>query len=188
DTLSEGLRQLETAWRFFANSQTKYGRLFHTRFIAGFKSVEVTYNETTQQWHPHIHCLGVKEKFSRDCDILNFSWQNSVAKAGGFCSDKIVFTKIDSHRDCELHLHHSVSDSEYSEYLFSNLREVCKYISKCDWSKVPSYRIGEVVTVLKGKRQFSCWGSLLGVLDDVDRAMSIHDTDAFDDFVCQVCG
>jgi hypothetical protein len=201
DSLSEGLKQLQGAWNFMTGQSVKYKKLFHTRFVGGFNSIEVKTGKNSQQWHPHMHSLVLKDKWSYDVDVLDFIWRSSVNKAGGVCEQHPYISKI--HVDKvpgaenlktfgslrELRKKgYNLSEEDYKCVIAENVREVCKYITKFDWKKEPPERIGELYTSLKGKRQYSVWGRLKGLRDEAEALLAHKSNDEVQDFICQVCG
>ncbi len=177
DGLSEGLKQLEGAWRLMTG--TKYKKAFLSLFPGGFKSVEVKTGKNSKQWHPHIHALVLKTRYSKDTDFLHYVWPRCVAEMGGFATNLeiMAFNKKPGE-----------AKEDYELRLFNSVKEVCKYITKFDWRKEAPERIAELYTTLKGKRQYAVWGQLRHVRDEVETAFKTKSDAECKDFVCQKCG
>lgn len=176
DTLEEGLKQLEGAWRLMTN---KYRKVFLSYFPGGFKSIEVKTGKNSGQWHPHIHALVLKDRYSKDTDFLHYVWPKCVADMGGEAVNiKILPLKMSPGQDKE----------DFEVELAKNVKEVCKYITKFDWEKEKSERVAEMYEALRGKRQYAVWGALQHVRHEVDADLNTKSDAEVKEFVCQRCG
>jgi len=177
DSLKDGLEQLEGAWRLMTGK--RYRKAFLSKFPGGFKSIEVKTGKNSGQWHPHIHALVLKDKFSKDTDFLHYAWPKCVAACGGFAQNlKLVpFERIPGE-----------TSEEYDCRLMKSVREVAKYITKFDWKKETPERVGELFSALQGKRQYAVWGQLINVRHEVQHALDTHSDDECENFICQMCG
>ena len=177
DLLSDGLSQLEGAWRLMTGK--RYRKAWLSKFPGGFRSIEVKTGANSGQWHPHIHALVLKEKFSNDTKFLHYVWPKCVAECGGFSQNlKILPFKRQSGEDKE----------SYDLRLIKAVKEVCKYITKFDWENEAPERVGEMYNALQGKRQYSVWGALQHVRAAVDQDLATKSDDELKEFVCQKCG
>lgn len=177
DLLKDGLNQLEGAWRQMTGK--KFRKAFLSKFPGGFRSIEIKTGKNSGQWHPHIHALVLKEKFSKDTDFLHYVWPRCVAENGGYAENlKIMAFKRQPNEP----------DEEYNLRLIKSVKEVCKYITKFDWEKETPERVGEIYSALKGKRQYAVWGALSYVRQAVENDLSTKSNKEVDDFICQKCG
>jgi len=177
DRLNDGLNQLEGAWRLMAGK--RYRKAFLSKFPGGFRSIEVKTGEKSGQWHPHIHALVLKEKYSKDTDFLHYVWPRCVDECGGYAENlKIMAFKRERNEDSEV----------YNLKLIKAVKEVCKYITKFDWQNEAPERVGEMYSALKGKRQYAVWGALINVRKAVEHDLSVKSDKEVDDFICQKCG
>lgn len=177
DSLEEGMQQLEGAWRLMTGK--RYRKAFLSKFPGGFKSIEVKTGENSGQWHPHIHALVLKDKFSNDTKFLHYVWPKCVAECGGEAVNLKILPFKRSPGD---------TDEEYDIKLAKSIREVCKYITKFDWENEQPERIGEMFRALHGKRQYSVWGALQQVRHEVANDFATKTEKQMLDFACQKCG
>lgn len=176
NSLNEGLRQLEGAWRLMTN---KYRKAFLSYFPGGFKSIEVKTGKNSGEWHPHIHALVLKTRYSKDTDFLHYVWPKCVAEMGG----EAVNLKI-----LPFKKQLGESSMDYNCRLAKSIREVCKYITKFDWEKEELSRVAEMVLSLKGKRQYAVWGALQNVRHAVEADLNTKSDNEIKEFYCQRCG
>lgn len=176
DSLNEGLHQLEGAWR---SMTTKYRKAFLSYFPGGFKSIEVKTGKNSGQWHPHIHALVLKDKYSKDTDFLHYVWPKCVYEMGG----EAVNLKI-----LPFKKQPGESSEDYDLRLVKSVREVCKYITKFDWETEKPERVAEMVSALKGKRQYAVWGALQNVRHAVEADLNTKSDEEIKEFICQRCG
>ncbi|MCX4287382.1 MAG: protein rep [Clostridia bacterium] len=177
DLLKDGLNQLEGAWRQMTGKN--FRKAFLSKFPGGFRSIEVKTGKNSGQWHPHIHALVLKERFSKDTDFLHYVWPRCVAENGGYAENlKIMAFKRQPNEP----------DEEYNLRLIKSVKEVCKYITKFDWEKETPERIGEMYSALKGKRQYAVWGVLSYVRQEVENDLTNKSNKEVEDFICQKCG
>lgn len=182
DSLAEGIKQLQGGWSNFTNSNSKYGKMFHSYFPGGFKAVEVVTGENSKQWHAHIHAICLKEQFSKEINFLHTAWPASVEKAGGYaCNVQILPFKPYNKAN-------SYTKEDYELQLVKSIKECCKYISKVNWLEESPERISELYTALSGKRQYSTWGVMYAVQEAVDADMNNKSDNDVEEFICQACG
>lgn len=182
DLLRDGLHQLDKGWSYMTGSNSKYGRLFHSYFVGGFKAIEVKTGANSGKWHPHIHAICLKEKNSHDMTFLRSAWPASVAKAGGYSSNLEIMPFKPFWQS------QYANREEYELSLVKSIKEVCKYITKFNWSDEAPERVKEMYSALYGKRQYSTWGLMYAVKEMVDHDLATKSDEECKDFVCQVCG
>ncbi len=179
DSLNEGLRQLEGAWRLMS---TRYRKMFLDHFPGGFRSLEVKTGKNSKQWHPHLHVLFCKNRKCDDTYFLKYIWPKCVAEMGGVANAPEIKTIKPKNRIDK-------RDENYWDLaLVDSLKETCKYITKFDWENEEPDRVGELYDSLRGRRQFAVWGCLSYIRQAVKNAMDKKTDDEIQDFVCQVCG
>lgn len=175
DNLQEGLNQLEGAWRLMT---TKYRKGFLSLFPGGFKAIEVKTGKNSGQWHPHLHALVLKDRYSKDTNFLHYVWPKCVAEMGGVAVNlKILpFSKQPGE-----------SKEAFDVRLAQSVKEVCKYITKFNWKDEKPERLAEMFNALKGKRQYAVWGALTNVRNAVAKDLNTKSNDEVQNFVCQRC-
>lgn len=127
DDLSDAIKIMFNAWYKFYHLKS-----VQVAFKGYFKSLEVTYNDNTQTYHPHLHILVAVQKsyfsghsyLSRDT-ITEF-WRNSLNKCiDKYGNENIIALKRDDFYSCDIR---RVQDNEQQ---FTNAcYELSKYISK----------------------------------------------------------
>lgn len=184
DNLFENLKIIENAWRDMVNKNNKFKKVFKSKFVGGCRSLEVKIGENSNLWHPHYHCIALKEKPSKDTYFLHYAWPLAVQAAGGDIDERnlkiLPFYPYDKSK---------VTDREtYNLQLVKSIKEVVKYMLKVDYENLPSERLAELVTATKGKRQVNLWGCLYNLKKLVDGDYDKMSDNDVKDFVCQVCG
>ena len=177
DRLSDGLGQLEGAWRLMTGK--RYRKAFLTKFPGGFRSIEVKTGADSGQWHPHIHALVLKKKYSKDTTFLHYVWPKCVAECGGYSENLKILP---------FNRKPGETKEDFDLRLVKSVKEVCKYITKFDWENEAPERVGEMYQALRGKRQYSVWGALQNVRAAVEQDLSTKSDKDVQDFICQKCG
>lgn len=181
-SLREALDVLNTAWRFFYNRDRQSSKEFHWKFIGGIKSLEVKTGENSGEWHPHLHCLLIKDRYSYDKAFIDTAWRRCVRLAGGAKDEGIT------------HIESIYATSENGKKTFDKLAlmkgivESVKYISKFDYKNESSERLRELVDSLDGVRQidtFGCCKNIQKAVEDDSKDERIHDVV---EHTCQLCG
>lgn len=181
-SLREALDVLNTAWRFFYNRDRQSSKEFHWKFIGGIKSLEVKTGKNSGEWHPHLHCLLIKDRYSYDKAFIDMAWRRCVRLAGGAEDEGIT------------HIESIYATSENGKKTFDKLAlmkgivESVKYISKFDYKNESSERLRELVDSLDGVRQidtFGCCKNIQKAVEDDQKDDRIHDVV---EHTCQLCG
>ena len=181
DSLSEGLDILQAAWRYMYNKK-QFSKEFKKRFVGGLKSLEITTGRNSGQWHPHLHCIVLKETFSSDSEYLNKAWRGSIKAVGGDKDEGIYKLSKIRYKD----KNGVVYDNRTA--LIRGIVETCKYITKFNYSQESPDRLAELYISTKGKRQISTWGVLRHIAKQVDKDMQEVKNKDIKDFVCRACG
>lgn len=184
DNLEEGLNVLEKAWHEMTSENVKFRKVFKSKFLGGVRSLEIKLGEKSNLWHPHLHCLALKDKPSKDTYFLHYAWPLAVHAAGGDIDERnlkiLPFSPYDKS---------NVVDREsFNLELVKSIAEVVKYIVKVDYASLPPKRLAELVPAVKGKRQINLWGVLYNLKQVVDGDMETMSERELKEFVCQVCG
>ena len=120
--------------------------------LGGFRTLEVTVNQDTCQYHPHLHCVVVvDEDYFKNNYIsqaeLQTMWQSSM---------RLDYEPI-------VHIR-AVSDKKTSAQFFSSaVEEVAKYATKSADYLVPDLdetdrRVCDLAHSLHGRRLYTMWG------------------------------
>lgn len=182
--LSEGLNILQGAWREMVNNNVKFRKVFKSSFPGGVRSLEIVQGENSGLWHPHLHCLALKERFSRDTYFLHYAWPLAVQAAGGAVDERNL--KILSFKPYDKS---NVRDREtYKLELQKSISEVVKYMVKVGYDELPNERLPELVKSTHKVRQINQWGVLYNLKKLVDGDLAKMSESEQKDFVCQVCG
>ena len=181
--LQEGLKILNKAWRLFYHEDKRISSTFHFKFAGGVKSLEVKTGENSDLWHPHLHVLLVKDRFSYDKMFLDNAWGKCVERAGGVVDEKINYIESIYMRD-----ENGVKKYD-KEALVKGIVESVKYISKFDYANEPSERLQELAEALKGVRQIDTFGCCKNIHKDVEEELNEEiKLNEIVEHACQVCG
>ena len=174
---------LNKAWRLFYHDDRSSAREFHWKFSGGVKSLEVKTGENSGLWHPHFHCLLIKDRFSYDKAFLDYAWKKCVKLAGG--DDDEGICHIES-----IYIRDENGEKVFDrDALIKAIVESFKYISKMDYSSEKPERISELVECLKGVRQIDTFGCCKNIGKDVEEDLKDDKLDSkIVSHVCQVCG
>lgn len=113
-------------------------------FRAGLWSIEVTYNEDSGTFHPHLHTLALGSFIS--AGRLSWDWSKAV---GGYAAAHVT----------------AVRNQDKS--LADGVAEVIKYITKIqDSISQPTFPVNEYIAGLYNQRLFSTYGALYGASDN----------------------
>lgn len=188
-SLSDGLRVLQEAWRHMTHENKQTRKEFKRRYEGGVKSLEVKIGENSQMWHPHFHTLVLKRSFSDDdYSFLAPAWSKSVEAVGGGKygtenQEGIVYLESFSGYSKK-----GGKKLSYEERLLKSIMEVVKYMTKFDYVNDTTDRLTEMYNSLKGHRQLSTWGVLYRVPREVEQSLESMTDEQISDFVCQICG
>ena len=183
DNLKKSIEVLNKAFRILQHDDKNFRKEFNKRFIGGLRSLEIKIGENSKLWHPHLHCLVVKNKFSRDFDFLSDAWNKAVKLAGGKESETTpglyglvsIFSLVDKKN----------TNTPLEKSIEVGTLETLKYITKFDY-ELDSERIPELITAIKGVRMLNTWGVLRKVDINVEEDMNKPYTEVLQS-VCSVC-
>ena len=182
--LQHSLDVLTKAFRYIQHDSKEYRKMFNSMFVGGVSSKEIKLGENSKLWHPHIHCIVIKDHYSEDFEYLKLIWNNSVRLAGGNASatdpTKYGSVYISSIVDRTSHLSDKQSSVEVG------VLETMKYITKFDY-QLDSALIPELVKSLKNVRTVNTWGVLRNIFDGVENDMLKPYSELYKN-CCTVCG
>ena len=183
-SLSHSLEVLTKAFRYICHESKEYSSVFKSMFVGGISSKEIKLGENSKLWHPHIHCLVVKDRYSQDFEYLKYIWNNAVRICGGYPSatnsGKYGSVFISSVVD------KTIGDTQYVKSVESGVLETMKYITKFDYQLDNEY-LPELVKTLKGVRSVNTWGCLRNIKSDVEDDMLKPYSEIYK-CACTVCG
>lgn len=172
--LKTSLKRLLGTWRNFTHQNLKMSKEFKKRFVGGIRFLEVKRGKNSKLWHPHFHLIVVKETPSRDFEWLVDAWSRSYSL---FVKQKI---------ECNVDIR--PFKIKKKDDLLKSVLEVCKYVSKFDWTNENITDVQEFVDSLVNIRSVSTWGIIRKKLrDDVEDEMSTPLLD-LKTLICQRCG
>ena len=170
--LKDALSILSKTWRVMVHDDKSLAKNFKTRFIGGFRALEVKRGKYCGLWHAHYHCLVIKDIYSKDFEFIKTSWQKAYRIVTG--KNVSLEVRIDDIR------------KNYKQDI-GIILEVAKYVTKFDWSFNDDVK--ELVESLIGVRTTSTWGCLRKKLteqnieNDMDKTLN-----QVVDLVCKSCG
>lgn len=159
--LQERFTHLMNAFRKLQNRYRDYlkkGRGFNEfcKIDGGFYTVEFTFNNKTNEWHPHIHLFALLNDYI-DHSKLSELWQD-VTGDSFVVGVKKAYSKKKNHNDG----------------IVSSVIEVCKYALK--FGDLTPEKNWLAYQVLRGKRLSGCFGSLRGVKEPDKLTDDLSDT------------
>lgn len=145
----------------------------HGAARGGIVSVEVTYNELTDTWHPHAHLL-LDGPFLPWAELRN-AWHELTSRDGGTPAWIVDVRRVKADPDGSL---------------AGGIREVVKYATKPSKALVETDGgavLAELLLALRGQRLVSAFGSLHGIPaaelePDVDDRDTVRIADPDDEF------
>jgi hypothetical protein len=167
ESLEERLGFLEASWRRLYHENKELRKKWKKVFPGGLKSIEIKLGKNSKQWHPHIHCLLMKDTYSKDFEWLKDEWKKATDGQG------------------------SVYIQALNRFnLLKSAVECVKYIMKPEKGVYEDdIRFNELYVAVKGKRQINTWGLLRGLKEkDIDEAAEGMDEKKLEAFVCSQCG
>lgn len=183
ESLKDGFDILNKAWKNFYFNDKECAKRFKCTFAGGVKSIEVKTGENSELWHPHIHCLLVKDRFSYDKQYIDAAWQKCIELAGGDNDEGITFIESIYMKD-----ENGVKTYD-KDALMKGIVETVKYITKFDYANEEPERLQELVSTLKGIRHIDTFGCCRNIQknveDEENEQVEIGDVV---EHVCQVCG
>ena len=181
--LEKSIQVLNDSFRYLSHQNRFMKKVFNSIFIGGIRSLEVKVGENSKKWHPHLHCIVVKDKYSKDFEFLRDSWNMAVKKCGGIESSldgKYGSVFVSSIVDKK----NPKNSNEYS--VETGVLETLKYITKFDYSSYGDM-LPELVRALKGVRSINTWGCLRNINLDVEEDMDKTYSEVYK-VACSVCG
>lgn len=179
DNLKNSIEVINRAFRILQHDDNNNSKEFNRRFIGGVRCLEVKLGENEKLWHPHLHCLVVKDKYERDIEFLQKAWNHAVKLAGGKESTTTPglygLVSIFSLKD-KKNLN-TVSEKSIE----IGCLETLKYITKFDYD-IDADKIPELIPALKGVRCINTWGILRKINIDIEEDMNKSFTE-----VCEQC-
>lgn len=160
DDLDERFKHLMNAFKKVMNRYRDYskkGRGFNEfcKIDGAFYTVEFTFNQKTNEWHPHIHMFALLNDYM-DHSKLSELWQDVTG-------DSFV-----------VGIKKAYSKNKKNDSLVSAIVEVCKYALK--FGDLTPEKTWEAYQILKGKRLSGCFGSLRGVKEPDKLTDDLSDT------------
>lgn len=153
--LSSTLDNMFKAWRNLTDKRSKVGKMFSKVFPAWFRSLEVTHNSVTDEYHPHFHViLFARESYFTGRDYLNTrDWVKMWRSALGVDYNPVCFVE-------------AVNSGANA------IKEVSKYsVKDTDYITEDSELMDKLVSVLsaalKGRRLYAFGGRLRKIAHDV---------------------
>lgn len=180
--LSQGIDKLIDGFRKLTHGNRKISRLFRKGIIAGvFRSIEITYNEDTNTWHPHMHCMFsfTPTYFTRGNYLKTHEWSAMWNEATGSGEDYILDIRMIKNYQKGKNEEVSLQD------LQDGIREVAKYCVKGsdfvspDDLDLTEKKISVLIDALEGRKLYNFTGCFriaqrILKLDDIESGDLIH--------------
>ena len=184
NNLKNSIEVINSAFRILQHDDKNFSKEFNRRFIGGVRCLEVKVGVNEKLWHPHLHCLVVKDKFERDIEFLQSAWNHAVKLAGGQESKTTPglygLVSIFSLKD-KKNLNSSTEKS-----IEIGCLETLKYITKFDY-ELDGKLIPELIPALNGVRCINTWGILRKINTDIEEDMNKTYTEIREQ-CCSNCG
>lgn len=182
--LSHALSVLTKSFRYIQHDNKEYSKIFNSMFVGGVSSKEVKLGENSKLWHPHIHCLVVKDHYSQDFEYLKYIWNDAVRVCGGN-PGSTDSGKFGSVFVCSI-IDKQGLNTDYIKSVEMGVLETMKYITKFDY-QLDNSLLPELVRALKGIRTVNTWGCLRNVSTNVESDINKSYTELVKQ-CCAVCG
>lgn len=173
-SLSEGLRVLKSAFRYMTHDDKFSRNAFKKMFVGGIRSIEIKTGKYSGSWHPHIHCIVLKDKYTRDFDLVRQLWERAVKAVGGVPGKGLKYGSVYAHGFTR-------------KGMLKNVIEVVKYITKIDWMNESPARVRELIDNSKNLRNVQCWGVLCRLPKKVEDDVKNADERALKGKICHAC-
>ena len=175
-----GLDTILKAFRYLTNGNKYYANIFKFMFVGGVKSLEVIRGESDiKSYHPHLHCLVIKNKFTRDFDILKEFWNNSLNVVMGTQNEKLGSIDI-----VQVKNPNSKSNKQNLNDVRTGLLETLKYITKVeDIFNYDDEMLSNFINYSHNRR----YVSVFGYLAKLSKALNEDLTESAKDQVGKVC-
>ena len=194
-TLKEGKEKLFEAWREMTHENKLNAKLFSFHITGGLKCFETTYNIEDKTYHPHFHILIVKEKFSKDFELIKTLWEQACQKVFN-TTDKVGSIYIESIKDNK---NKNVMFMQDKNSIINGVLECIKYITKFSAKDENGFQksifevydneiLIEMIYNFKGLRALSTFGCLYGYKKQLDEIKAEEDEEELKNRVCKVCG
>lgn len=194
ESLSDGRNKIFEAWREMTHDNKLSARLFKFHISGGIKSFEATYNFKDKTWHPHFHILIVKEKFSRDFELLKTLWEQACQKVFN-CDEKVGSIYVESIKDKN---NKFVTYMKSNDSILNGILECIKYVTKLTAKNTEGEtksifevygdkQLIELIDDFKGVRVLSSFGCLFNYQKQLNEIRSDYDDYKLKKRVCKVC-
>lgn len=176
----DGLDKLFLAFRYLTHINKFYARIFKYMFVGGVKSLEIIRGiEDKSSFHHHLHLLAIKNKYTRDFEVLQDMWNKSVNYAFGTSGEKlgsIYITQVKSPSN--------KSSKQNLADIKSGLLETLKYITKIeDIFDYEDSMLADFITYSRNRRYIS----VFGYLDKLSKALNSDLNESVKDQVGKIC-
>lgn len=186
--LKFGIRTLTNAFRYMTHQNRLYAKEFNKRFIGGVRGLEIKKGANSGDWHPHYHCIVVKNEYSNDFEYLKNAWNNSVKSVTGLLDIDVKLGSV---------FIQGINANNRKE-LLKGVVESLKYMTKYDGefntkkshtlalNSLDKCSILELVEATENVRQLSTWGVLrnFNAKEENSGQEDLHD---LVERVCLVC-
>lgn len=177
----DGLDIILKAFRYMTNGNKFYSRVFNYSFVGGVRSLEVirgvTDNET---YHTHLHLLVIKDKYTRDFEVLKEIWNNSVNVVCGTQNEKLGSVHITQVKSNKFHK----GEKQTINDVKAGILEAVKYITKVeDIFDYENQMLSDFITYSNKRRYISVFGGLA----KLSKAIQQDVTETTKDLVGKVC-
>ena len=171
DDLAGTVDQLFRGWKYLTNKNKR----FKQSILGTIRVLEVTFNSSTQEWHPHLHCiLAVPRRYFKSSDYISQDefchlWQKAIG------IDYLPIVHIQRFSStCQ-------SGSENRD-IKKSISEVSKYIAKgsdyLDFSDfdLSRHKVESLLSGIAHRRLFSC----SGVFREASKQLQLSDIETGD--------
>lgn len=156
---------MNKAFSYLTSSNRNFApaKEFKDNLLGYMKAIEITYNQLTDTYHPHIHCLfAVKAGYFRDGYIKKSSWQDIWSKA--MHSDRNLIVHVETIKNSK-----SKAVAEVAKYPVKS----ADLLNVTDEEKAVAALI--VLHSALHKRRLVTFG---GLLADIKRQLGLEDVDS----------
>lgn len=181
-SLQETLKILTNAFRYLQHQSKTFSKIFNGTFVGGIVCKEVKRGELSDFWHPHLHCLVVKEFYSKDYDWLKIAWNESVKAVGGICDKNGTYGSIDIRSIVDKK---NIYTDKYASVEVGVL-ETIKYVTKFEYEYDVEH-LQELVKTMSHVRCINSWGLLRKIDLNVDKDLNKTYSE-LRHCVCVACG
>lgn len=194
-TFKEGKEKLFSAWREMTHENKFNAKLFSFHITGGLRSFEVTYNNEDKTYHAHFHILIVKEKFSKDFELIKTLWEQATQKVFN-TNEKVGSIYIESIKDKR---NRNISYMKDKSSILNGILECIKYVTKFNvkdengniksiFEVYEDKQLIEMIDNFKNLRALSTFGCLYGYKKQLDDIKADESEEVIKKRVCKVCG